>query len=126
MKFNYSIKNNEKKLKEREMPSYRLIFFDLSKRDSELFKKYCQNNRVEIARYLFKIAGKEFEDVKLSIQDWKTLKPNTTFGTLPILEIISDDGTKTEINQSLSIARYLAKEFNLCGKDAIEQAQCDM
>jgi glutathione S-transferase len=43
------------------------------------------------------------------------------FGQIPVLEV---DGEV--IAQSTSIARFLAKEFNLAGKDHLEQAQADM
>ena len=45
----------------------------------------------------------------------------TPFGQVPVLEV---DGVP--ISQSTSIARFLAKEFNLAGKDHLEQAQADM
>ena len=32
----------------------------------------------------------------------------------------------TTISQSITIARFLAKEFNLAGKNRIEEAQADM
>ncbi|CAF1053016.1 unnamed protein product [Rotaria sp. Silwood1] len=41
-------------------------------------------------------------------------------GQLPVLEV---DGVK--IPQSLAIARFLAKQFHLAGKDNMEQAQAD-
>ncbi|CAF0860474.1 unnamed protein product [Rotaria sp. Silwood1] len=41
-------------------------------------------------------------------------------GEMPVLEI---DGVK--LPQSLSIARFLAKQFNLAGKDNFEQAKVD-
>jgi len=43
-----------------------------------------------------------------------------------VLEITSDDGTKTELCQSLAIARFLAREFHLSGSTSLEQAQSDM
>ena len=43
------------------------------------------------------------------------------FGQIPVLEV---DGEV--IAQSTSIARFLAKEFGLAGKDHLEQAQADM
>ena len=43
------------------------------------------------------------------------------FGQIPVLEV---DGEM--IGQSTSIARFLAKEFQLAGKDNLEQAQADM
>ena len=42
-------------------------------------------------------------------------------GQIPILEF---DGTT--ISQSLTIARFLAKEFGLAGKTNLEQAQAEM
>jgi len=42
-------------------------------------------------------------------------------GQLPVLDI--DDHTK--LPQSLSIARYLAREYNLVGKDNLEAAKAD-
>lgn len=42
-------------------------------------------------------------------------------GQIPILEF---DGTT--ISQSLTIARFLAKEFGLAGKNNLEQAQAEM
>ena len=42
-------------------------------------------------------------------------------GQIPVLEY---DGTV--LSQSLTIARFLAKEFGLAGKDNLEQAQADM
>ena len=46
---------------------------------------------------------------------------DTIIGTLPILEY-----NGTTIAQSITIARFLAKEFNLAGKNRIEEAQADM
>ena len=43
------------------------------------------------------------------------------FGQLPVLEV---DG-KT-ITQSMTIARFLARKYNLAGKDALEEAETDM
>jgi glutathione S-transferase len=43
------------------------------------------------------------------------------FGMLPILEI---DGRP--VGQSNAIARYLAKQYGLAGRDEWESLQCDM
>ena len=45
----------------------------------------------------------------------------TPLGTLPVLNY-----NGIEIGQSISIARFLAKEFGLAGKDRIEEAKADM
>lgn len=45
----------------------------------------------------------------------------TPFGMLPILEI---DGKV--VTQSNAIARYLAEEYGLTGKDKWEALQCDV
>ena len=44
------------------------------------------------------------------------------FGQLPAL-VIDDSTTMT---QSVAIARYLAREYNLAGKDNVETALADM
>lgn len=43
------------------------------------------------------------------------------FGMLPVLEL---DGRY--VGQSNAIARYLAKQYNLTGKDERESLQCDV
>ena len=45
----------------------------------------------------------------------------TVLGQLPVLEV---DGV--ELGQSITIARYLARKYNLAGKDDWEMAQADM
>ena len=43
-------------------------------------------------------------------------------GQLPYLTV---DGT-IKLPQSISIARFLAKRFNLCGVDDVSHAKCDV
>jgi len=77
----------------------------------------------ELIRYILHYGGKSFEDRRIEFGDeWNTLKPKTPMQQLPVLEI---DG-KTEISQSRAIARYLAKQCGIAGKDDIEQALADM
>ena len=45
----------------------------------------------------------------------------TVFGQLPVLEV---DGV--QLGQSMAIARYLARKYNLAGKTDLEMAQADM
>jgi glutathione S-transferase len=77
--------------------------------------------RAELSRLVFAAAGIAFEDVRLEKEQWPALKPSTPFGQLPILEV---DGVK--LCQSNTIARYLARKFNLAGKTELDQARADM
>jgi len=90
------------------MPSYKFTYFD-------------GRGRGEISRMLLAAGGAKFEDKRVTGEEWAVLKPKTPGGTLPILEI---DG-KTVISQSISIARYIAREFALDGKTNLEKAVVD-
>ncbi|WKY07934.1 hypothetical protein Q1695_007435 [Nippostrongylus brasiliensis] len=74
----------------------------------------------EAARQLFILADQEYEDVRLTREEFAALKPNLPFGQVPVLEI---DGH--EIAQSKTICRYLANIFGFAGKDAVESAIID-
>ncbi|XP_067932285.1 hematopoietic prostaglandin D synthase-like [Watersipora subatra] len=76
--------------------------------------------RAELARLLFKLAGKEFTDRRVEGEEWTALKPSTPKGQLPILEV---DGKM--MCESGAICRYLAREFGLYGSDNWEAAICD-
>jgi len=89
------------------MPSYKLQYFDL-------------RGRGELCRVVFHVAGKDFEDDRVQRPDWPTIKPTTPFGQMPVLDV---DGKK--LAQSQCIARFLAREFELAGKDSWEQALVD-
>ncbi|CAJ0952702.1 unnamed protein product, partial [Mesorhabditis belari] len=77
----------------------------------------------EPVRQLFKIAGKDFEDKRITFEEWMAdVKPTMPFNQLPVLEL--EDGTM--IAQSAAIARYLGKEFGiLWGKNNLEAAKVD-
>lgn len=83
--------------------------------------------RAEISRLIFAHAGVAFNDNR--IEDWPKTKPETPIGQLPFLTINNDENNNssdiTQLPQSLSIARYLAKEYNLTGKDNLEAAKAD-
>jgi len=77
--------------------------------------------RAEISRLILAQAGVAYEDHRLPREEWPSMKPNTPCGVLPVLEY-----NGTTIAQSISIARFLAKEYNLAGKNRVEEAQADM
>ncbi|KAK6973739.1 glutathione S-transferase 7, partial [Biomphalaria glabrata] len=79
--------------------SFKVFYFDI-------------DGRAEVLRLILTYAGKEFEDVRLSMDKWLELKPTTPFGQVPVLEI---DGKKKA--QSIALAAFLAREFKLYGKD---------
>nr|CAD7197726.1 unnamed protein product [Timema douglasi] len=124
-------------------PSYKLRYFN-------------SRGRAEHIRFIFAYAEVEYEDERISREKWPEIKkevkegfgnqinlcpdrglnpgppaqksdtlpprpPGLPFGVLPVLEV---DGKV--VGQSVAIARYLAKEFGLAGKDAWESLQCDM
>ena len=78
--------------------------------------------RAESIRYLLAYAGVDYEDVRLSREEWNSeVKPNIPFGQLPALYF-----NDTLITQSMAILRFLAREFNLAGQDNIEMGKADM
>jgi glutathione S-transferase len=81
--------------------------------------------RAEVARFLFAISGQEYEDVRIEKDDWPNQKVKMPFNQIPVLEV--NDGDKsTLISQSFTIARFLARKFNLDGNSELEKAQVDM
>jgi glutathione S-transferase len=91
------------------MVHYRLIYFN-------------SRGRAEPLRFLFALAGVEYEDVRLDHgENWQAMKPKTPFGQVPVLEI---DGV--QVAQTKAIARYLGKEFNMAGRNNLESAKADM
>jgi len=66
---------------------------------------------------LFKLAGVEFEDERLTKEQFIKIKPDLPFGQVPVLYI---DGCC--LPQSATIERTLAKKFGLFGKEEYQQA----
>jgi len=89
------------------MSSYKLYYFNA-------------RGRAEVSRLLFAAVGQKFEDIRYSKNDWPSHKSETPLGQMPVLEI---DGFK--LPQSITIARFLARQFQLAGKDNFEQAMAD-
>jgi len=86
------------------------------------YKLYYFNGRgrAELARLIFAAAGEKFEDIRYEHNEWPTHKSEMPLSQMPVLEF---DGTK--LPQSAAIARFLAKQFQLAGKDNFEQAKVD-
>jgi len=90
------------------MASYKLTYFN-------------GRGRAEVTRLIFVVTGQNFEDVRIEQDDWPSHKSEMPLGQVPVLEV---DGVK--LPQSLSIARFVAKQFHLAGKDNLEQAKVDV
>ncbi|XP_065370139.1 glutathione S-transferase [Calliphora vicina] len=75
----------------------------------------------EPLRYLFAYGGIEYEDVRVTRDEWPALKPTMPMGQMPVLEV---DGKR--VHQSISMARFLAKTVGLCGATPWEDLQVDI
>ena len=86
------------------------------------YKLYYFNGRGrgEICRLILAAAGQQFEDIRYELNDWPSHKGDMPLGQMPVLEY---NGTK--LPQSITIARFLAKKFQLAGKDDFDQAKID-
>jgi len=89
------------------MPTLKLTYFNV-------------RGRGETIRLCLAAGGIKYEDKRIEGKDWPALKPNTPWGSLPVLEV---DGKP--LGQSMTIARYAAREAGLTGKNSMEQALID-
>lgn len=90
------------------MPNYTLKYFNA-------------RSRAEPARLIFAAAGIDFVDDRIELAEWTAeRKAETPIGQLPYLQV---DGAK--IPGSITIARFLAREFNLAGEGNLEQVRGD-
>ncbi|XP_057293615.1 glutathione S-transferase-like [Hydractinia symbiolongicarpus] len=90
---------------------YSLLYFDLRARG-------------EAIRMLFKHAGVDFEDKKITFAEFPEVKADVTktpSGSLPVLT--TPCGKK--IVQTTAILRYVANELNLYGNGNVERAMID-
>jgi len=92
-----------------KIPKYKLIYFPV-------------RGRAEFIRYLFALADVPYEEEFIESKDWPHRKLDMPFKSLPLLDI--NDGEHV-LNQSLAIARLLAKRFGMAGKNPYEQALAD-
>jgi len=76
--------------------------------------------RAEVTRLILAYASQPYEDIRLTREEIESKRSTFLFGQVPILQV--DDWT---LPQSIAIARFLAAQFDLCGKDDFESATCD-
>lgn len=89
--------------------------------DNAKFYYFNLQARGELTRLIFAAAGREYEDIRFDFTAWPEYKPKMILGQCPVLELT--DGT--QIPQSLTVARYVARENGLAGSDNLESAKID-
>ena len=81
--------------------------------------------RAQAIRYMLKHKGVEFEDERLTKEQWSALKEEGKYGgesaQLPIWEVDEN----THMNQSMSILKYLAHEHNCMPTTAQEMYEAE-
>jgi glutathione S-transferase len=90
------------------MTNYKLTYFDFS------------GGRAEPVRIAFHAAGIEFEDHRISFDEFMKTRDTMRFRCAPVLEI---DGTV--VTQSNSMLRYVGKMADLYQSDSIQALYCD-
>ncbi len=90
------------------MPELKLTYFDFN------------GGRGEAARLAMAIGNVPFEDERIAVEDWPSVKDTTPFGQLPVLHV---DGE--EITQTNTINRFVGKLAGLYPADDLEAARCD-
>ncbi len=83
------------------MAKYRLTYFDFSA------------SRGLECRLAMHLAGVDFEDNRISFDQWSQLKPTTPYGSLPMLE---RDGEPV-LGQCNAILAYIGRQYGLHPKD---------
>jgi prostaglandin-H2 D-isomerase / glutathione transferase len=76
-------------------------------------------SRGEECRLAFKLAGVDFEDCRISREAWLALKPNSPYGSMPILEMPG----QAPVAQSNAILVLIGRLYGLHPKDALEAAR---
>ncbi len=77
--------------------------------------------RGEATRLALSIGNVKFTDERIQFPSWKELKPNTPWGSLPILTLT--DGTV--IAQQRAILRFVGREVGLYPSDPVAAARVD-
>lgn len=76
-------------------------------------------SRGEECRLAFSAAGIDFEDVRVSREQWGAMKPTSPFGSMPILEVAG----KPPLAQSNAILGWIGSQSNLLPKDPFDAAR---
>merc|ERR550517_1685276 len=81
--------------------------------------------RAEPSRLLLAYGNLDYKDERLPVPwdnntAWMYIKPNMSWGQLPVL---TWDGV--QVGQSMTIARYIAREIGISGSNNLEMAQVD-
>ena len=87
------------------MSNYKLFYFNA-------------RGRAEVSRFILAQAGVDYEDKRLTGEEFVKLKPSLPTGMLPVLEV---DGKA--MAGSGPIIRFLAEENNLGGSGSLERLQ---
>nr|QUF59420.1 glutathione S-transferase GSTS14 [Brachionus angularis] len=95
-----SSKNNQ--------PLYKLTYFDIT-------------GRAELIRMIFAVGNLNFEDHRIKTEQWPELKKQMPLGQVPVLEIAESP----ILVQTLAIARYVAKDVGIAGRNSLEMAKVD-
>jgi glutathione S-transferase len=76
-------------------------------------------SRGEECRLALHLAGVDFEDVRLSRDQWAAMKPTSPFGSLPVLELSGHP----PLAQTNAILVYVGRKYGLHPKDDFEAAR---
>ena len=86
-----------------------------------LLTYFAIRGRAEPVRVMLIDLGIEFDERRVTMEEWPTVKPTLAFGQLPTYQ----DG-ELFINQSHAIYRHLARKHNLYGDNEAERVRCDI
>ncbi|CAB3230548.1 unnamed protein product [Arctia plantaginis] len=105
---------------EKEIPALRSIFANI--RIMSKYVLYYSSAKAlgEALRLLLAFGGQEFEDYRLTVEQWPEFKTKTPFNQVPVLEI---DGKKYA--QSVAISRLLGRKYGIAGDNEDEAFEID-
>ncbi len=76
--------------------------------------------RGEAPRLAMAIGNVPFEDERIPVEQWPSMRESTPFGQLPVLEV---DGER--LTQTNTIIRFVGKLGGLYPEDPVQAARCD-